>query len=60
LTAGVDLGRLKAEYGLDPRARYGGLLDQLTDGGLLIAKGSTVRLTHRGLALADSVAARFF
>lgn len=56
---GVDLRRYQAEFALDVAAANRPLLDQLAAEGLLELKGARLKPTLDGLAVADSLAARF-
>lgn len=57
---GVGWDELTDWIGNDPRAMYRKELEELGAGGLLIADDAGLRLTRRGLMVADSVMERFF
>ncbi|HQP94074.1 MAG TPA: coproporphyrinogen III oxidase family protein, partial [Thermoanaerobaculia bacterium] len=56
---GIDLDRFRERYGLDLAAANEALLARLTAEDLAERAGSRLRLTPRGLAVADGLAARF-
>ena len=63
-TAGIDLARLRARYGIDLLAANEALVDRLVDDGLLVVSAESEgnrRLvpTLSGLAVADGLAAAF-
>lgn len=53
--AGLDLGRLRKQYGVDLRNEEGSLLDRLQDEGLIRTENRTVRLSARGRLVADAI-----
>lgn len=57
---GVDWDELTGWMGADPRRIYREEFAELHSSGLLIADDSGLRLTRRGLMVADSVMERFF
>lgn len=57
---GVSRPRLTRRFGTDPWVLKAKGISQLVAGGLLEDDSQTIRLTPRGLALADSVAASLF
>jgi len=59
LREGVSLARLRARFGIDPSARFATVIHNMTHAGLLEQVGDHLRLTHRGLLLADDVAMEF-
>jgi oxygen-independent coproporphyrinogen-3 oxidase len=59
LRDGVSRERLRARFGIDVCARNAAEIALLTERGLLAVEGDTLRLTERGLFLADEVATRF-
>ena len=59
LTAGLDLARIRARYGLDTWARYGEALQPFVEAGLLIYDADHLALTKRGTLLANEVLAVF-
>lgn len=56
---GVDLGETAARYGLDAERQYGAVARQLLADGLLERNGSRLKLTRRGVMLANAVCAEF-
>ncbi len=56
---GVDLEQVAARHGLDAGDLYGGAVCRLAEDGLLVREGSRVRLTRRGVLLANAVCAEF-
>lgn len=56
---GVDLVRLRSRWGIDLRTANRRLLERLESDGLLSVVGDRLIPTLAGLALADSIAARF-
>jgi oxygen-independent coproporphyrinogen III oxidase len=56
---GVDLARVAGRYGLDLEACYGETVCRLEGDGLVAREGSRVRLTRRGLMLANLVCGEF-
>ena len=59
LTDGLDLRRFSRRFGLSLEQRFGPQLKRLIEGGLLLRDGDRIRLSDRGLELADSVFAEF-
>ena len=59
LTDGLDLPAVKARYGVDVWARYGGELQVFVDQGLLIYDDRRLRLTRAGMLLAHEVMSVF-
>ncbi len=57
---GINGDGLYARVGLDPWEQYGQTIERLVETGLMEARRPLLRLTTRGLALADSVGAAFF
>ncbi|WP_457573577.1 radical SAM family heme chaperone HemW [Desulfolithobacter sp.] len=57
LVQGVSRTRLRQRFGLDPVPWYGPVLDRLRDAGLVELAGEYLRLTPRGLRLANTVMA---
>jgi oxygen-independent coproporphyrinogen-3 oxidase len=53
--AGLDLGRLREQYGVDLHNEAGSLLDRLHEEGLIRIQHRTVRLSSRGRLVADAV-----
>ena len=56
---GVDLADIEARIDAPVREDFATLLGELTDDGLLEAKGTRVGLTERGILFANEVGARF-
>jgi oxygen-independent coproporphyrinogen-3 oxidase len=52
---GVPLSRLRDRFGMDPAERFAEPIARLTNAGLLDRGGGALRLTHRGLLLANDV-----
>ena len=59
LTAGLELRRFAERFGMTFEERFGPRLERLIEGGLLLREGNRIRLSERGLELADSVFAEF-
>jgi oxygen-independent coproporphyrinogen III oxidase len=59
LTDGVDLDEIQRKYGIDPWARFGESLQPFIDEGLLDRQNRRIRLTRRGMLLANEVMAVF-
>ncbi len=59
LMAGVDLGRFKDEFGVDATAAFPLVVERQIGRGLLIMGGGRLRLTQRGLLLANRVMLEF-
>ena len=60
LTEGMSVSDLLQRYGLDIRARYGHHLQPCFEAGLLVEDEGWLRLTRRGMMLANEVLAVFF
>ncbi len=58
LTAGVDLARIQARYGVDVWARFGAELSPFVAQGWLV-RGDRLRLTRPGMLMANEVMAVF-
>ncbi|HEX3463894.1 MAG TPA: radical SAM family heme chaperone HemW [Candidatus Elarobacter sp.] len=56
---GVDLARFRERYGIDVRARYEKVVDDLVAAGMLAADAEGVRLTERGRFVANDVCGAF-
>ncbi len=59
LTAGIDRRRFADRYGQDPAALFAAALEPHRADGLLVVDETGIRLTRRGLLLADTVIADF-
>lgn len=57
MLAGVSIADLRQRFGLDLPAYYGSTLDRLVDRGLLALENDRLRLTPKGLPLANRVMA---
>jgi oxygen-independent coproporphyrinogen-3 oxidase len=55
LTAGVSVQKLQDRFGMTPQDYYGDALDKLIQQDLLVEKGDRLRLTDRGLPVANQV-----
>lgn len=55
LTAGIDAAAFEARFGVNPKNYYSKELEEFAAAGLVAAEGDNVRLTRRGLFLADEV-----
>ena len=59
LAAGVDAEALGRRHGIDVWASYGDRLAPFLDAGLLVGEGGALRLTRRGMLLANEVMSAF-
>jgi oxygen-independent coproporphyrinogen-3 oxidase len=59
LTQGLILADFADQIMLDPRRLYSDVIDRLTRAGLITVDDRAIRLTDRGLDVADAVAAEF-
>ena len=59
LTQGVDLGVIRRRYGVDVHERYGPRLRPFLEAGVLVAEAERLRLTRRGMLLANEVMQAF-
>jgi oxygen-independent coproporphyrinogen III oxidase len=59
LNGGIDLDRLRREFGRDAIAAWESAIQQCIDNGLLEQLGDTLRLTPHGRLLSNEVFARF-
>lgn len=59
LTCGVDLERVRGEFGRDVVAGFSPVMDELASGGFLEREGEWVRLTQRGRLVSNEVFERF-
>ncbi len=55
LTAGIDAAAFEERFGVEPKAYYQKELAEFTAAGLVTVEGNVVRLSRRGLFLADEV-----
>jgi oxygen-independent coproporphyrinogen-3 oxidase len=55
LSAGIDMSRLRAQYGLDLWARYGDHLHPYLDEGWLCREGDRLWLSRRGMLVANDI-----
>ncbi|MBW2467077.1 MAG: radical SAM family heme chaperone HemW [Deltaproteobacteria bacterium] len=58
MTEGVSIARLRRRYGITPGRYYGKTLKDLIEQGLLEEKHNMLRLTKRGMTLANRIMAR--
>ena len=59
LTGGVSLARIRADYGVDVVARWGSRLEEFEEAGLVERDQQRLRLTRRGMLLANDVMSAF-
>ena len=59
LRDGLPLARLRERFALDPIAHFAPQIEKLKGRGLLTLQDDTLRLTHRGLLLANDVLSEF-
>jgi len=59
LSEGIDEAAIRARYGVDVWARYGAELEPHLEAGLLMRQDGCLRLTRRGMLLANEVMAAF-
>ena len=55
LTAGIDLGLIESQYGVDVWERYGAELHPFVEAGLLIYDRRRLKLTRAGMLLANEI-----
>ena len=55
MTAGVSITRLEKQFGLTPQLYYGNIINRLKSEDLLEEVKSRLRLTRKGLLLANRV-----
>jgi oxygen-independent coproporphyrinogen-3 oxidase len=55
LTEGIDTGAYRARFGQDVWSRYGSSLAPAVEAGLLVRETGRMRLTRRGMLLANEV-----
>lgn len=56
---GADIEAVAARYGLDAERQYGEVTRQLVEDGLAYREGTRLKLTRRGILLANAVCAQF-
>lgn len=56
---GADLGRIRERHGIDPEAVWADTIGRLVEDDLAVRHGSVLRLTRRGVMLANAVCAEF-
>jgi len=56
---GIDLEEVAAAHGIDPEAQWGDAIGRLVEDGLAYRMGPVLRLTRRGVMLANAVCAEF-
>ncbi len=59
LIEGIEIDSVIARFGIDPLVHFSDKIAKLDKLGLLVSNGKTMRLTHRGLLLANTVLAEF-
>lgn len=59
LRDGVPLRQIRDRFGIEPLTRFAPQIARLTEHGLLLLEDDTLRLTHRGLLLANTVLSEF-
>ncbi|MXY16594.1 MAG: hypothetical protein F4Y57_06240 [Acidobacteria bacterium] len=59
LVDGIDLEQVRQRYGVDVMARYGEALVPFLEGGWLVLQAGRLRLTRRGMLLANEVMGTF-
>ena len=59
LAQGIDLGTVRRRYGVDVLERYGARLQPFFGAGMLVAGAERLRLTRRGMLLANEVMEAF-
>jgi len=59
LREGIDTVRVAARFGIDPLIYFEKQIERLVSSGLLEKHGAILRLTHRGLLLANTVLGEF-
>ena len=59
LLDGLSLSAMRARFGMDPAEVYFDQIRELSRRGLLTSQGDTLRLTHSGLLLANTVLSEF-
>ncbi len=59
LLDGIDTTEVGARFGVDPLQHFAVQIARLEKGGMLVTDGTVLRLTHRGLLLANTVLGEF-
>jgi oxygen-independent coproporphyrinogen III oxidase len=59
LSHGVDLRQYGDRYGIDVWGRYGSALESFVSGGLVLVEGNRLRLSRKGMLLANEVLQAF-
>jgi oxygen-independent coproporphyrinogen-3 oxidase len=59
LLEGVDLGRFRAEFGIEAAEAFPGVIERFVGNRFLLASGDTIRLSRKGLLLANRVLCEF-
>jgi oxygen-independent coproporphyrinogen III oxidase len=59
LSRGVDLRQYGDRYGIDVWGRYGSALESFVSGGLVLVEGNRLRLSRKGMLLANEVLQAF-
>jgi len=59
LRDGLPLQRIRERFGIDPLTHFNLQIEKLSARGLLVLEDDTLRLTHRGLLLANDVLSEF-
>ncbi len=59
LIDGLPLARIRDRFGIEPLVEFAAQIDSLSSNGLLELENDVLKLTHRGLLLANTVLAEF-